>query len=143
VIAAALLISVACTPAQLHASFAGSNGYAGTTHIAYSIRNGGRACTLFGYPHVRLLDLRGRRQVGVHHDGRDVLPGAPPRLVRLPHGARAGLVLAVADGPIDAQPAWTAGLAEIRIGNGWLRLGKLGGYGDLYESPFLARVPKV
>jgi uncharacterized protein DUF4232 len=138
-----LLISAACTPAQLQASFAGSNGYAGTAHIAYSIRNGGRECTLYGYPQVRFLDLRGRRQVAVRHDGREVLPGGPPRLVRLPHGARAGLVLAVTDGPIDAQPAWRAQLVEIRIGNGWLRLGKLDGYGDLYESPFLARVPKV
>jgi hypothetical protein len=34
-------------------------------------------------------------------------------------------------------------VVEIRIGNAWLRLGKLDGYSDLYESPFLARVPKV
>ena len=146
-IAAALLISVACTPAQLHASFAGSNGYAGTAHIAYSIRNGGRECTLYGYPQVRALGLRGRHQVPVHHDGREVLPGLPPRLVRLPHGARAGFVLAVSDVPFGTPPrAWRARLVEIRIGNGWLSLGSFDrsdNYGGLYEAPFLAHVPKV
>ena len=70
-----------------------------------------------------------------------------PRLVRLPHGARAGFVLAVSDVPFGTRPrAWRARLVEIRIGNGWLSLGifdRADSYGGINESPFLAHVPKV
>ena len=135
--------AVACTAAQLHASRAGSNGSAGTAYVAYAIRNDGDPCTLYGYPQVRFVGLRGRPRVPVHRDGKEVLPGPAPRVIRLGHGSRAGLVLAFADATGPKLPGWSARSIEIRIGRHWLRLGALRGAADLWESPFLARVPHV
>jgi hypothetical protein len=56
----AKLAGAACAASQLRLSYVGTEGATGHLEVTLALRNtSGRACTLRGYPHARLLDAHG------------------------------------------------------------------------------------
>ncbi|SHF72771.1 Protein of unknown function [Jatrophihabitans endophyticus] len=94
----------ACRTGNLRLGKGASNGAGGTAYITYPLQNvGDRACTLFGYPGVSVVDDAGDI---VQHAAKRMHPGATnatPRLVTLAPGGKVTFLVSATD--TDPDPA--------------------------------------
>jgi hypothetical protein len=99
-----------CQNIQLLIRVQTSQGAAGHIGVIYRVHNlSSRACTLFGYPGVQLLDRHFVSLPTTEHRGPGGLVGAiPKRLVHVgPHG-NAYFALGYSDVPVNNRPCATA-----------------------------------
>jgi hypothetical protein len=134
-----------CQASQLHGKRLDSNGAAGTILSSVTLRNSGTACTLKGYPSLRIEGAHGLLPTHVQHGGLAVLK-AKPKLVKIAHNGKASVLISYGDVPVGSETTCPAGKA-LRLrppkATGWLTI-KVAtsacGHGTLDESPVLAGV---
>ncbi len=99
----------ACTGSHLSGRVAASSGAAGTISIAIRLRNvSNRACTLTGYPRIRIVDGTTRLPTRVTRGGLAFLQ-QPVATVRLVPGAVASLLVAYEDVPVGSESSCPSG----------------------------------
>ena len=134
-----------CTASQLKGKLLDSQGAAGTILFSVMLKNSGDACSLKGYPSLRLKGALGLLPTHVVHGGLAVL-SSTPKLVKLKHLGRASVLVYYGDVPVGSESSCPHGKA-IRLrppgASGWLTIGvstNACGRGTLHESPVLAGV---
>jgi hypothetical protein len=86
-----------------------SQGAAGTIAIIYRIHNlTGRACTLYGYPGVQLLDRHFLSLPTTVHRGGSMMGSIPEQIVRLAAYSSAYFALFYSDVPVGNRPCEAA-----------------------------------
>jgi hypothetical protein len=99
----------ACTGSHLTGRVAGSSGAAGTISLAIRLRNvSNRACTLTGYPRLRIVDGTTRLPTRVTHGGIAFL-NRPVTTVRLVPGGVASILVAYEDVPVGNETTCPSG----------------------------------
>jgi hypothetical protein len=110
-----------CQNIQLTIRVQSSQGAAGTIAIVYRIHNlTGRACSLFGYPGVQLLDRNFLSLPTTVHRGGGFLGSIPRQLVRLGGHGNAYFTLVYNDVPVNNRPCETASYLMIFPPNDYL-----------------------
>lgn len=134
-----------CRTSQLHGKRLDSGGAAGTILFSVTLRNSGAACTLKGYPSIRIKGAHRLLPTHVVHGGLSVL-NEKPKLVNIAHDGKASVLISYGDVPVGSETSCPAGKA-IRLrppgASGWLTVKALTtacGHGTLHESPVLAGV---
>jgi hypothetical protein len=134
-----------CTASQLRGKLLDSQGAAGTILFSVTLKNSGYACSLTGYPSLRLKGALGLLPTHVVHGGLAVLNSAP-KLVKLKHLGRTSVLISYGDVPVGSESSCPHGKA-IRLrppgARGWLTVGvstNACGRGTLHESPVLAGI---
>jgi hypothetical protein len=134
-----------CQASQLHGKRLDSNGAAGTILFSLTLRNSGTACTLKGYPYLRIKGAHGLLPTHVVHGGIAVL-NEKPKLVRIAHNGKASVLISYGDVPVGSETTCPTGKA-IRLrppgASDWLTVKASTtacGRGTLHESPVLAGV---
>jgi hypothetical protein len=98
-----------CQNIQLVVRPQNSQGAAGTIAIIYRIHNlYGRACTLYGYPGVRLLSRTFITLPTTVTRGGGFLGGIPKQPVMVPARGNAYFTLTYSDVPVNNGPCYTA-----------------------------------
>jgi hypothetical protein len=98
-----------CQNVQLLITARESQGAAGHIAIIYRLHNlSGKACTLYGYPGVQLLDRHFHTLHTTVHRGGSFVASIPAQPVRLgPHG-NAYFTLVYSDVPVNSRPCQAA-----------------------------------
>ncbi|HEY5478335.1 MAG TPA: DUF4232 domain-containing protein [Gaiellaceae bacterium] len=134
-----------CTASQLKGKLLDSQGAAGTILFSVTLENSGDACSLQGYPTLRIMGAHRLLPTRVVHGGLAVLNSTPKR-VQLKHLGRASVLISYSDVPVGSESSCPVGKT--------LRLRPPGasdrltvrvsttacGRGTLHESPVLAGV---
>jgi hypothetical protein len=135
----------ACRASQLHGKRLDSNGAAGTILFSVTLRNSGAACTLKGYPSLRIKGAHKLLLTHVVHGGLAVL-NEKPKLVKIAHNGKASVLISYGDVPVGSETTCPAGKA-LRLrppkAKGWLTIKVTTtacGHGTLHTSPVLAGV---
>lgn len=134
-----------CHASQLQGKRLDSNGAAGTILFSVTLRNSGAACTLKGYPSLRIKGAHGLLPTHVVHGGLAVL-NEKPKLVKIAHNGKASVLISYGDVPVGSETTCPAGKAiHLRPpkAKGWLTIKAATtacGHGTLHESPLLAGV---
>ena len=136
-------------PGQLSAQVRQSSGAAGTIAVSIAVRNiSPAACTLHGFPRLRLLNAGGPLPTYVVHGGLAILQ-RPVTTINLAPGARASLLVAYSDVPSGSETTCEHATRLVII------LRHFGGrfslafnahacsHGRLFESPFVAGLVNV
>ena len=136
-----------CKASQLQGKLLDSNGAAGTILFSVTLRNNGSACTLKGYPALRIKDTGGLLPTHVVHGGMSMLNGAP-KLVSLAHLGKASVLISFEDVLVGGETSCPSGTA-LRLrppgASDWLTVKApttACGHGTLHESPVLAGRPR-
>lgn len=134
-----------CSAAQLHGKLLDSNGAAGTILFSVTLQNKGSACTLKGYPSLRIKGAHGLLPTRVVHGGLPPVNGKPKQ-VKLKQLGKASLLVFFSDVPVGSETSCPAGTA-LRIrppgASDWLTVKVATSacdHGTLHESPVLAGV---
>jgi hypothetical protein len=134
-----------CTASQLKGKLLDSQGAAGTILFSVTLRNSGAACSLKGYPALRIKGAHGLLPTRVVHGGLAVMSSTPKR-VKLKHLGRASVLVSYSDVPVGSETSCPRGKA-LRLrppgASDWItvRVGTFAcGHGTLRESPLLAGV---
>jgi hypothetical protein len=133
-----------CSGSHLAGRVTGSSGAAGTISLAIRLRNvSNRACTMTGYPRLRIVDGTTRLPTRVTHGGLAFLE-RPVRRVRLAPGGVASILLAYEDVPVGNETSCRSGTAllvrppgsalAVRVKASTTACGR----GHLWTSPVLA-----
>ena len=133
-----------CTGSHLSGRVAASSGAAGTISMAIRLRNvSNRACTLTGYPRIRIVDGTTRLPTRVTRDGLAFLQ-QPVATVRLVPGGVASLLVAYEDVPVGSESSCPSGdallvrppgsVSAVRVRAATTACGR----GHLWTSPVLA-----
>jgi hypothetical protein len=134
-----------CQASQLHGKRLDSNGAAGTILFSVTLRNSGAACTLKGYPSLRITGAHGLLPTHVVHGGLAVL-NEKPKLVKIAHNGKASVLISYGDVPVGSEVTCPTGTAiRLRPPGASDRLTVKAsttacGHGTLHESPVLAGV---
>jgi hypothetical protein len=134
----------ACSGSHLTGRVAGSSGAAGTISLAIRLRNvSNRACTMTGYPRLRIVDGTTRLPTRVTHGGLSYLE-RPVKRVRLAPGGVASILVAYEDVPVGNETSCPSGNAllvrppgsalAVRVKAATTACGR----GHLWTSPVLA-----
>lgn len=134
----------ACSGSHLTGRVAGSSGAAGTISLAIRLRNvSTRACTMTGYPRLRILDGAVRLPTRVTRGGLAFLD-RPVTTVRLAPGGVASILVAYEDVPVGSETTCPNGDAllvrppgsrtAVRVKAATTACGR----GHLWTSPVLA-----
>lgn len=134
----------ACSGSHLAGRVAGSSGAAGTISLAIRLRNvSNRACTMSGYPRLRIVNGTTRLPTRVTH-GRLPLLERPVKRVRLAPGGVATILVAYEDVPVGKETRCRSGDAllvrpprsgsAVRVRAATTACGR----GRLWTSPVLA-----
>jgi hypothetical protein len=136
VIALVASVAVACAPQSLLYRTTRVEGGAGTFLIHLAVRTRGPACTLSGYPSLRIVGRRGPLPTRVRHGGLAVLNGKP-RPVAVTSSRPAHLLVAYNDVPTGNERRCAQGVAllvnGVRVNVGTIACNR----GRLLESPYL------
>ena len=134
-----------CTTSQLKGKLLDSQGAAGTILFSITLKNSGGACSLRGYPSLRIEGVHRLLPTRVVHGGLAVLSSTPKR-VTLKHLGRASVLVSFGDVPVGSETSCPIGKA-LRLRppgtSGWLTVRvstQACGRGTLHESPVLAGV---
>jgi hypothetical protein len=134
-----------CAASQLKGKLLDSRGAAGTILFSVALENKGAACSLKGYPSLRIKGAHGLLPTHVVHGGLRVLNSTPKR-VKLAHLGRASVLISYSDVPVGSESSCPRGKA-LRLrppgAGGWLTVVAKTyacGHGTLHESPLLAGV---
>jgi hypothetical protein len=134
-----------CRASQLHGKRLDSNGAAGTILFSVTLRNSAAACTLAGYPSLRLEGAHGLLPTRVVHGGLPVL-NEKPKLVKIARGGKASVLISYGDVPVGSETTCPTGNA-IRLrppkAKGWLTITVATHacrHGTLHESAILSGV---
>jgi hypothetical protein len=134
----------ACSGSHLTGRVAGSSGAAGTISMAIRLRNvSNRACTMTGYPRLRILDGTTRLPTRVTHGGLSFL-NRPVTRVRVAPGGVATILVAYEDVPVGNETTCPSGTALLVRPPGSLSAVRVRatttacGRGHLWTSPVLA-----
>jgi hypothetical protein len=133
-----------CSGSHLTGRVAGSSGAAGTIALAIRLRNvSNRACTMTGYPRLRILEGTTRLPTRVTRGGLAFLE-RPVRRVRLAPGAVASVLVAYEDVPVGNETSCPSGdallvrppgsVTAVRVRAATTACGR----GHLWTSPVLA-----
>jgi len=134
-----------CTASQLKGKLLDSQGAAGTILFSVTLKNLGAACSLKGYPSLRIKGTRGPLPTHTVHGGLAMLNGAPKR-VKLGHLGRASVLISYGDVPVGSErscPHGKALLLRPPADDDWLTVvvsTNACGHGKLHESPILAGI---
>lgn len=134
----------ACSGSHLTGRLAGSSGAAGTISLAIRLRNvSNRACTMTGYPRLRIVNGTTRLPTRVTHGGLPFLE-RPVERVRLAPGGVATILVAYEDVPVGTETRCRSGsallvrpprsAAAVRVEAATTACGR----GHLWTSPVLA-----
>lgn len=134
----------ACSGSHLTGRVTGSSGAAGTISLAIRLRNvSNRACTMTGYPRLRIVDGTTRLPTRVTH-GRLAFLERPVERVRLAPGGVATILVAYEDVPVGKETRCRSGDAllvrppgsrfAVRVKAATTACGR----GHLWTSPVLA-----
>gem|GEM_PF-929730 len=138
-------VAPTCTASQLKGSLLDSQGAAGTILFSVTLKNSGAACSLKGYPSLRLKGAHGLLRTHVDRGGLAVL-NSTPRRVKLKHLGRASVLVSYSDVPVGSESSCPHGKA-LRLRppgvSDWLTV-RVSTYactrGTLHESPVLAGI---
>lgn len=133
-----------CSGSHLAGRVAGSSGAAGTISLAIRLRNvSNRACTMTGYPRLRIVNGTTRLPTHVTHGGLSFLE-RPVKKVRLAPGGVATILVAYEDVPVGNETRCRSGDAllvrppgsrsAVRVKAATTACGR----GHLWTSPVLA-----
>ena len=135
----------ACRASQLQGKRLDSNGTAGTIIFSVTLRNSDAACTLKGYPSLRIKGAHGLLPTHVLHGGLAVL-NEKPKLVKIAHNGKASVLISYGDVLVGSETTCKSGKA-IRLrppkAKGWLTIKVTTtacGHGTLHTSPVLTGV---
>ena len=141
--------TAACGGGQLAGKVRQSSGAAGTSAISIAVRNiSPQACTLRGFPRLKLRNNAGPLPTLVRHGGLAILE-EPVATVTLAPGQRASLLVTYSNVPTGNETSCPqATRLVIILGNGRGRFsiafsGAPCNGGRLHESPFLAGLHSV
>jgi hypothetical protein len=130
-----------CAASQLKAK----QGAAGTILFSVKLENTGAACSLKGYPALRIKGAHALLPTHVVHGGLAILNSTPTR-VKLKHLGRASVLVSYGDVPVGSETSCPRGKA-LRLrppgATDWLTVAvstQACGHGTLHESPVLAGV---
>jgi hypothetical protein len=147
--AAAKPAAAACGAGQLSGKVRQSSGAAGTIALSIAVRNtSASACSLRGYPRLKLRNASGPLPTNVRHGGLSILI-RPVTTVTLAPGKAGSLLLAYSDVPTGNEThCKNATSLVIILGHGHGRFtipfaGAPCNHGRLWESPFLAGLHNV
>lgn len=133
-----------CSGSHLAGRVTGSSGAAGTISLAIRLRNvWNRACTMTGYPRLRIVTGTTRLPTRVTHGGLSFLE-RPVKRVRLSPGGVATILVAYEDVPVGKETRCRSGdallvrpprsAAAVRVRAATTACGR----GHLWTSPVLA-----
>ena len=134
-----------CAASQLKGKLLDSQGAAGTILFSVTLKNSGAACSLKGYPSLRIKGAQRLLPTRVVHGGLSVLNSTPKR-VRLAHLGRAIVLISYGDVPVGSEsscPQCKALRLRPPGAGDWLTVSvstNACGRGTLHESPVLAGV---
>ena len=134
-----------CAASQLKAKLLDSQGAAGTILFSVTLENTSAACSLKGYPALRIKGAHALLPTHVVHGGLAML-NSTPRRVKLKHLGRASVLVSYGDVPVGSETSCPRGKA-LRLrppgATDWLTVAvstQACGHGTLHESPVLAGV---
>jgi hypothetical protein len=141
--------AASCTAGQLSGKMRQGSGAAGTIAVSVAVRNiSTQACTLRGFPRLKLLNAGGPLPTHVVHGGLAILQ-RPVTTITLAPGKRASLLVAYSDVPSGSETTCEHATKLVVIlrhnrGHFSLPLNALAcSHGRLFESPFLAGLVNV
>ncbi len=134
-----------CTASQLTGKMLDSQGAAGTILFSITLKNTGAACSLKGYPALKIKRAHTLVPTHVVHGGLALLNSTPSRVL-LRHRGRASVLVSYSDVPVGSETSCPRGDA-LRLrppgAADWLTLAvstQACSRGTLHESPVLAGV---
>jgi hypothetical protein len=134
-----------CRPSNLVGTHLPGGGAAGTIFFTVVLENRGPACTLQGYPGLRITSAHGLLPTRVVHGGA-ALMNRKPRAVNLAPLGKASVIVSYEDVPVGNEKICPTGTG-LRLrppgSNGWLTIGvatEACGHGTLHTSPLLAGI---
>jgi hypothetical protein len=134
-----------CVASRLSGKLLDSQGAAGTILFSVTLTNSGDACSLKGYPALRIKGAHRLLPTRVVHGGLAAL-NSTPRRVTLAHLGRASVLVSYGDVPVGSETTCPIGKA-LRLrppgASDWLTVRvstNACGRGTLHESPVLAGI---
>ena len=139
-------IAPTCTASQLTGKMLDSQGAAGTILFSITLKNTGAACSLKGYPALKIKRADALLPTHVVHGGSLAMLNSTPSRVLMKHRGRASVLVSYGDVPVGSETSCPRGDAlRLRPPGAvdWLTVAvttQACSRGTLHESPILAGV---